>query len=68
MSPATTGGWIANFVDRVQQAVCRPDDGVARVWSSRPRLPGRETRWGGAAQQSSAGEFATACCDVKTRL
>jgi hypothetical protein len=70
MSPATTGGWITNFVDRGHGQNpglrCRPDDGVACVWSSRPRLSGEdESRRGEAAQQSSAGEFATACCDVK---
>ena len=62
--------WIANFVDCGLLGVslgivCRPDDRVACVWSSRPRLRGGRARRGEAAQQSSAGEFATACCDVK---
>lgn len=43
--------WIANFVDcgplRVTLGVaCRPDDGVACVWSSRPRLRGGRIKAG----------------------
>jgi hypothetical protein len=43
--------WIANFVDCGLQGVtlgvvCRPDDGVACVWSSRPRLRGGRIKAG----------------------
>ena len=66
MSPATTGGWIANFVDNV--LLGRDVDLTSESLASGVRDPAfgeDESRRGEAAQQNSAGEFAAACCDVK---